>query len=286
MLRKSLYSMLFLLFVTVTLSGCLDVDVGEITQFSITSFTVQPALIKEGQTANLSWIVMSAQTVRIDPGIGNVSNIGTRIIQPTETTTYTLTAVNGTKILTATTETIVNPASNTNQQDETNQTSITNPVAIIDTSKGVIKVELFQDKLPITCGNFIKLVNDEFYDGMIFHRVMDDFMIQAGSTYPDGSTEESPYGNIEFETDDEVLHEDGAISMASTGAGVGGSSQFFICDGKQSGLDGYYATFGIVIEGIDVVRDIADEPHDNSYGSVGGGRPNEDIIIYSITIEV
>jgi len=160
-----------------------------------------------------------------------------------------------------------------------------NPIAVIDTSKGIIKVELFQDKLPITCGNFIKLVNDEFYDGMIFHRVMDDFMIQAGNTFPDGSTVESPYGTIEFETSEEVLHEDGAISMASTGARVGGSSQFFICDGNQTGLDGSYAAFGIVIEGIDVVRDIADEPHDSSYGSVGGGRPNEDVIIYSITME-
>ena len=160
-----------------------------------------------------------------------------------------------------------------------------NPIAVIDTSKGIIKVELFQDKLPITCGNFIKLVNDGFYDGMIVHRVMDDFMIQAGSTYPDGSTVESPYGNIAFESSDEVSHEDGTISMASTGAGVGGSAQFFICDGNQSGLDGSYAAFGIVVEGIDVVRDIADEPHDSSYGSVGGGRPNEDIIIYSITME-
>jgi len=160
-----------------------------------------------------------------------------------------------------------------------------NPIAVIDTSKGIIRVELFQDKLPITCGNFIKLVNDGFYDGMIFHRVMDDFMIQTGNTFPDGSTVESPYGNIEFESSDEVSHEDGTISMASTGAGVGGSAQFFICDGNQSGLDGSYAAFGIVVEGIDVVRDIADEPHDSSYGSVGGGRPNEDVIIYSITIE-
>jgi peptidyl-prolyl cis-trans isomerase A (cyclophilin A) len=160
-----------------------------------------------------------------------------------------------------------------------------NPIAIIDTSKGVIKVELFEDICPKTCENFIKLANDGFYDGMIFHRVMDDFMIQAGNTYPDGSTKESPYGNIQFESDDSLSHVDGAISMASTGAGVGGSAQFFICDGAQSFLDGSYAVFGKTIEGIDVVRDIADEPHDSSYGSVGGGRPNTDIIISSITIE-
>jgi cyclophilin family peptidyl-prolyl cis-trans isomerase len=88
-----------------------------------------------------------------------------------------------------------------------------------------------------------------------------------------------------FETDENATHVDGAISMASTGAGVGGSSQFFICDGAQTGLDGSYAVFGKTIEGLSVVRDIADSPHDSSYGSVGGGRPNTDIIIYSITIE-
>jgi len=84
--------------------------------------------------------------------------------------------------------------------------------------------------------------------------------------------------------DTTISHVDGAISMASNGAGVGGSSQFFICDGAQPALDGNYAVFGKTIEGIDVVRDIADEPHDNSYGPVGGGRPDIDVLINSITI--
>jgi cyclophilin family peptidyl-prolyl cis-trans isomerase len=171
-----------------------------------------------------------------------------------------------------------------NGNENTNNNTQGNPIAVIDTSKGIIKIELYEDDMPKTCQNFITLVNDGFYDGMIFHRVMDDFMIQAGNTYPDGSTKESPYGTIEFETSD-LVHEDGSISMASTGWAVGGSAQFFICDGAQSSLDGGYATFGKTIEGIDVVRDIADEPHDSSYGSVGGGRPNQDILINSITIE-
>ena len=72
--------------------------------------------------------------------------------------------------------------------------------------------------------------------------------------------------------------------MASTGAGVGGAAEFFICDSPQSFLDGNYAPFGVVIEGIEVIRDIANDPHDNS-NPAGGGVPNEDIIIYSITIE-
>ena len=157
------------------------------------------------------------------------------------------------------------------------------PVAVLDTSKGVIAVELYNDQAPKTCENFIKLVNDGFYDGMIFHRVMDDFMIQAGNTNPDGSTKESPYGDID-QFEGTLSHADGSISMASTGAGTPGSAQFFICDGAQSGLDGSYAAFGKTIYGIEVVRDIADEPHDGSYGTVGGGRPDSDIIINEINI--
>jgi len=164
------------------------------------------------------------------------------------------------------------------------------PYAVIDTTKGTIVVELFEDKAPITCENFIKLANDGFYDGLIFHRIKDNFMIQAGKSYPDGSQKVSPYGTIEFEGDGN--HVDGAISMASTDAGVGGSAEFFICDGAQSSLDGNYAAFGAVTENIEVVRDIADEPHDESLEPTpedpyrpGGGKPLNDITINSIVIE-
>ena len=165
-----------------------------------------------------------------------------------------------------------------------NNDSTENSVAVITTSKGVIKIELYEDIAPKTCANFIKLANEGFYDGMIFHRIMDDFMIQAGNTFPDGTVSASPYSNIEFESDPALLHEDGSISMASTGWEVGGSAQFFICDGPQSSLDGGYAVFGKTIEGIEVVHDIADDPHDNS-SPAGGGKPDTDIIINSITIE-
>jgi peptidyl-prolyl cis-trans isomerase B (cyclophilin B) len=130
----------------------------------------------------------------------------------------------------------------------------------------------------------MKLANDGFYDGMIFYRISDDFMIQAGRYFPDGSEKFSPYGNIDFETHPDVRHVDGAISMASTGAGVGGSAEFFICDGAQSFLDNNYAAFGVVIEGINVVGNIASQPHDSS-SPAGGGKPYIDIIINSITIE-
>ncbi len=96
-----------LMLLAVGLCGCTDINFGEVTQFSITTFKVEPSLIEAGDTANLSWVVMSAQIISIDNGIGNVSNIGNRIIMPTETTTYTLTATNSTSTKTATTQIIV-----------------------------------------------------------------------------------------------------------------------------------------------------------------------------------
>ena len=156
-----------------------------------------------------------------------------------------------------------------------------NPVAFFDTSFGTFKVELYQDKMPETVDNFVTLVNDGFYNGLIFHRIGEDFMIQGGGYYPNGTRKVSPYGNIPFETSD-VTHVDGAISMASTGAKVGGAAEFFICDGAQPFLDGNYAAFGVVIEGIDVVRQIAAQPHpDNGDGT---GKPITDIIINNIII--
>jgi len=164
------------------------------------------------------------------------------------------------------------------------------PVAVLETSKGAIAVELYDDEALATCQNFIKLVNDGFYDGMIFQRIMDNFMIQAGNTMPDESTKTSPYGQIStFEGN--LKHEDGAISMASTGAGVPGEAQFFIMDGARVGpeyqMDGNYAAFGKTIYGIEVVRDIANDKHDSRYEpppatNPGGGKPIEDIVIERI----
>ncbi|MBN2599022.1 MAG: peptidylprolyl isomerase [Candidatus Thermoplasmatota archaeon] len=164
----------------------------------------------------------------------------------------------------------------------TNGTS-KNPVALFDTDFGTFKVELFEDKMPETVDNFITLANDGFYNGLIFHRIGDDFMIQGGGYYPNGTRKTSPYGNINFESSD-VKHVDGAISMASTGAQVGGAAEFFICDGAQSFLDGNYAAFGVVIEdGIDIIRAIAAQPHDEGGGD-GTGKPLTDIVINDIII--
>ena len=294
-MKKIIVSLSILMLISIIFSGCVDVPEipDEVTKkMTIVSFNVEPTVIEAGDTANLSWVVTGSDTVvNIDNGIGDVSLTGHRIITPTETTTYTLKATNSTSTKNATTQIFVN----TNNEDENNSENsyeddpeyksalagTSYPVAVLETSKGVIAIELYDDQAPATCKNFINLVNEGFYKGMIFHRVMDDFMIQAGNTMFDGTTKESPFGQIsKFEGN--LNHEDGTISMASTGAGVQGEAQFFICDGAQPGLDGSYAAFGKTIYGIEVVRDIADEPNDGSYGSVGGGRPYNDIIIEKI----
>ena len=172
-----------------------------------------------------------------------------------------------------------------NSGGEKNNTNNTqeNPIAVINTSMGIIKVELYKDKVPNTCENFIKLANDGFYEGLVFHRVIDNFMIQGGGFYPDGSQKQSPYGPINLEINKEVRHVDGAIAMARTTDPNSATSQFYICDGAQHGLDDNYAVFGKTIEGMDVVRAIASADTTTKYGMQDW--PVTNVIINSITIE-
>ena len=161
-----------------------------------------------------------------------------------------------------------------------------NSIAIIDTSMGTIKVELYEDKVPNTCENFIKLADDNFYENLVFHRVIDEFMIQGGGFYANGTRKESPYGTIDLEIHPDVRHVDGAMAMARTPDPNSATSQFYICDGPQSSLDDNYAAFGIVIDGMDVVRAIAllDPEHTTTKDGMQNW-PIDDVIINSITIE-
>lgn len=111
-MKKQLFiSSIFLSLFFINLSGCMDLDVNEdFLQFSILNFEVEPTIIMEGETANLSWTIISGKSASINHGIGNVSMSGSRIITPSSTTTYTLTAVNATTTISATTQIIVNPA--------------------------------------------------------------------------------------------------------------------------------------------------------------------------------
>lgn len=165
-----------------------------------------------------------------------------------------------------------------------------NPIAVIATTMGTIQIELYTDKMPITTANFIKLANDGFYSGLVFHRVIDNFMIQGGGFYPNGTQKQDPYGTIKLETSPDVLHVDGAISMARLSSPVdSATSQFFICDGAQTSLDGQYAAFGKVIDNssMDVVRTIAGLDPDHTTTKYGSNQnwPVDDVIINSITIQ-
>jgi len=173
--------------------------------------------------------------------------------------------------------------SNTDDNQNNGDIPEGNSIAVIDTSMGTIKVELYEDKVPNTCENFIKLANDGFYDDLVFHRVKDDFMIQGGGFTSDGTNKESPYGAIDLEINPEVRHVDGAIAMARTNDPNSATSQFYICDGAQSFLDDNYAAFGVVIDGMDVLRNIASVGTSTKNGM--NDWPVDDVTINSITIE-
>ena len=153
---------------------------------------------------------------------------------------------------------------------------MTNRIAVFNTNKGNFKAELFEDKAPITTENFIKLTNDGFYNGLVFHRVIENFMIQSGC--PDGTGRGGPGYTIKDEFHPELKHEcKGILSMANAGPNTGGS-QFFITVAPTSWLDRRHSVFGKVIEGIDVVEAIS---------KVKTGRndkPLENVVINSITI--
>ena len=125
---------------------------------------------------------------------------------------------------------------------------------------GVIKVELNADEAPITVTNFVKLAKEGFYDGLTFHRIIDGFMIQGGDPNGDGTggSDETIIGEFSANNVDNILkHTRGAISMARSQDYDSASSQFFIVHQTYPSLDGQYAVFGYVYEGMDVVDQIA-----------------------------
>lgn len=134
--------------------------------------------------------------------------------------------------------------------DTIDQETVDNRIATIVTDKGVIKIELYENRAPITTKNFIDLAESGFYDGLIFHRVIRTFMIQGGD--PLGSGTGGPGYVIPDEFHPELKHITGTLSMANAGPNTGGS-QFFITESPQPHLNGKHSVFGQVIEGQDVV---------------------------------
>ena len=146
---------------------------------------------------------------------------------------------------------------------------------------GIIKLELYPDKAPITCANFVKLAGEGFYDGLIFHRVIKDFMIQGGD--PTGTGMGGSDENIkgEFKVNgihNPLSHKRGVISMARSQRYNSASSQFFICHADATFLDGQYAAFGHVVEGMEVVDRIATVATD------GQDRPRIDMTMTKVTL--
>lgn len=140
-------------------------------------------------------------------------------------------------------------------------------LAAIDTDKGTIKAELFASRAPRTVNNFVFLAQDGFYDGVIFHRVIDDFMAQTGD--PTGTGRGGPGYRFDDEFHPELRHDGpGVLSMANAGPNTNGS-QFFITHQPTPWLDDKHAVFGHVVEGMDVVNSIpARDPSNPSAAAV------------------
>jgi cyclophilin family peptidyl-prolyl cis-trans isomerase len=126
-----------------------------------------------------------------------------------------------------------------------------NPQVLLQTTLGDMVVQLDAVRAPITVANYLGYVSSGFYDGTIFHRVIDGFVIQGGGMQP-GLIEKPTEPPIVLEIHPELRHDDGAISMARTPDPDSATSQFYVCDGPQHGLDDQYAVFGVLIEGFEV----------------------------------
>ena len=152
-----------------------------------------------------------------------------------------------------------------------------NRIAVFETNKGTFEIELFEDKAPITTKNFIELVEKGFYDGVIFHRVIDGFMIQGGD--PEGTGRGGPGYTIPDEFHPDLKHDaEGILSMANAGPNTGGS-QFFITLAATPWLDNHHSVFGKVVKGMDVVKAIGKTETDFQ------DRPREDVVIEKITLK-
>ena len=160
---------------------------------------------------------------------------------------------------------------------------MSNPIVTIEMENGgVIKAELYPEIAPNTVNNFISLVKEGFYDGLCFHRVIPGFMIQGGC--PDGTGMGGPGYCIKGEflyngVDNKLKHKRGVLSMARSQSPNSAGSQFFLMHEEAPHLDGQYAAFGKVIEGMEVVDAIAAAPTDRA------DRPKEPQIMKTVTVD-
>ena len=152
-----------------------------------------------------------------------------------------------------------------------------NPTVTIETNHGTIRAQMFVDHAPKTAGNFIELAKKGYYDGVIFHRVINGFMIQGGD--PTGTGRGGPGYQIDDEFGPGLTHGGpGFLSMANAGPDTGGS-QFFITLAATPWLDGKHAIFGKVTSGMEVVQAIG------SVATGRGDRPVQDVVMEKVTVE-
>src|SRR5438552_11983406 len=147
--------------------------------------------------------------------------------------------------------------------------------AIIQTNHGAIQLELYPDDAPKTVDNFVKLANDGFYDSVIFHRVIPDFMIQGGD--PTGTGSGGPGYTFEDEFNDRKV-ERGALAMANAGPNTNGSQFFIVTTEAAPWLDGKHTVFGRVTDGMEVVNTISALETD------ARDRPHDDVVIEGVTV--
>jgi cyclophilin family peptidyl-prolyl cis-trans isomerase len=167
------------------------------------------------------------------------------------------------------------------------QSSSKNPVVVMDTNLGTIKIELYADKAPGTVKNFLRYVDEKFYDGTIFHRVIPDFMIQGGGFGPGMKKEKETHEAIKNESSNNLSNERGTLAMARTSAPDSATAQFFINVKDNTFLDKArardkvgYAVFGKVIDGMDVVDKI--RRVETAERGVHENVPVQDVIIRSV----
>ncbi len=176
-----------------------------------------------------------------------------------------------------------------------------NPIVTMEVENyGTVKIELYPDMAPNTVANFIKLINDGYYNGLTYHRVIPDVLIQGGDKEGTGSGNDEFAINGEFAANgyikNTLKHVEGTVSMArmdftNLDASIieegynSAGTQFFICLANSSGYDGLYAAFGKVIEGLDVVRAISNTERTTDDNGTQGETPVDPPVITSMTVE-
>jgi peptidyl-prolyl cis-trans isomerase B (cyclophilin B) len=175
------------------------------------------------------------------------------------------------------------------------QNNTTDPMLVIgtrvkiDTNWGNMVLGMYDHGAPITVSNFLNLTRSAFYDGIKFHRIIDGFVIQTGDP---NSKDNNPYNDgyggsgetIPLEVSSNLTHIDGAVGMARSSDPNSATSQFYICDGPQHGLDGNYAVFAVVVEGMDTVMKISAAPTYGYKRPALKDHPIDDIILNEVSI--